>query len=249
MQKNNDDIFCEVALDLNFISQTQIDSALEKKMVDEAIGKQKPLSAYFFDAGLLTEEQIAKVLKIKTRYSSPAIIEDTIAPNLMVEIEVLEEKLTQANVVSKNVWFFPKIDKDIEALHRSMYACKNPAEQTIMIINNKPWWCPQRFWTGILVTDHRIYYHVLKKSFWAAVFPSTISGHIDLKNISSVEIGDIDTCFGSNYVGHELVINTSTIGYVRMGMNVFADDNVNAILASLFAYLGSVGRLSSNKPL
>ena len=65
-----DKLFCEVASDLNIVNDKQIASAFSQQQVDAAIGTNKPISAYLFEAGAITKEQIAQILKIQDKYAS-----------------------------------------------------------------------------------------------------------------------------------------------------------------------------------
>lgn len=65
LKDSKDKLFCEVASDLNIVNEEQIANAFSQQQVDAAIGTNKPISAYLFEAGAITKEQIAQILKIR----------------------------------------------------------------------------------------------------------------------------------------------------------------------------------------
>jgi len=54
--------FCQVAVRLGGLTQEQARQALELRKVDDAMGRQKPFSAYFLERNLMTAAQIAEVV-------------------------------------------------------------------------------------------------------------------------------------------------------------------------------------------
>ena len=62
-----DKLFCAVAINLNILTQEQVDEALQQQTVDRAIGVTKPIGAYFFEAGLISKEQIAQILEAQQK--------------------------------------------------------------------------------------------------------------------------------------------------------------------------------------
>jgi hypothetical protein len=68
---NKDKLFCEVAIDLNYLTSENVEKALEQQRVDQAIGVTKPIGAYLFESQILTKEQITQILKIQNKYEKP----------------------------------------------------------------------------------------------------------------------------------------------------------------------------------
>lgn len=64
---NPDDLFCEIAEDLGFISNDISVQVLEEQKLDLAVGIKKTTSEYLFKKGHLTKEQIGRVLKMQER--------------------------------------------------------------------------------------------------------------------------------------------------------------------------------------
>ena len=62
-----DKLFCEIAIDLDFITQEHANKALESQKIDEAISQKKRVGAYLHQMGLLTKEQIGTILKMQDK--------------------------------------------------------------------------------------------------------------------------------------------------------------------------------------
>lgn len=60
-------LFCDVALDLGFVTKQQAQEALEAHRLDAALSQPKPIATYLFDKNLITREQVAQVLKMTDR--------------------------------------------------------------------------------------------------------------------------------------------------------------------------------------
>lgn len=61
-------LFCEIAMDLEFVSRAHVDKALMDQKVDRELGQNKPIGAYLFAAGAISKEQIEKVLRVQEKY-------------------------------------------------------------------------------------------------------------------------------------------------------------------------------------
>jgi len=65
-----DILFCEIAVDLTFISPADVDEALKNQKVDESIhGLKKPVGAYLLQAGKLNKEQISRIIVFQEKFS------------------------------------------------------------------------------------------------------------------------------------------------------------------------------------
>jgi len=71
MTENVDDkLFCEVGIDLGFLTEEVVNEALEAQKIDNAVGiNTKRIGAYLLEKGHLTREQIGKILKLQERYA------------------------------------------------------------------------------------------------------------------------------------------------------------------------------------
>ncbi len=91
--------------------------------------------------------------------------------------------------------------------------------------------------TRILITDKKIYYKALPDSFWTGLtanFCKKIEGSFELQNVNQLSIAEHDHCIGTAYVGHQLMINNTVVGLIRMGTGVEFDENAITYLNCLF---------------
>jgi hypothetical protein len=110
-----------------------------------------------------------------------------------------------------------------EVLNKLTYAVLQPDEIPLIVINgNKTLYNMGK--TGLIITNKRIYYKVIERSFFASItqtFTKPIIGVFDFDKIIHFQIGEHDACLGTAYVGHDLEINQKTIGLIRMGGGIF----------------------------
>lgn len=99
-----DKLFCEIAVDLGFLNQDQVNKALEQQKVDRSIGVTKPIGAYLFEANAVTKEQISQILKIQDKYdkAAPPQIDQQqqpISPSNSIPVSIAEKSDTGANLI------------------------------------------------------------------------------------------------------------------------------------------------------
>ena len=68
--KSDDQLFCEIAVDLGFVQQELANKTLEEQKVDKATGENKPIGQYLFQKGLISKEQIGQIIKIQEKFGS-----------------------------------------------------------------------------------------------------------------------------------------------------------------------------------
>lgn len=94
--------------------------------------------------------------------------------------------------------------------------------------------------SGFLITDKRIHFSVLKRSYFATYFPRKDKDLLPVKieDVNSFQIGKRDSCAGTTYVGHDLVINNQPLGLVRLGFGLLYDEEalnyINGLSKDLF---------------
>ena len=91
--------------------------------------------------------------------------------------------------------------------------------------------------TRILLTNKRIYFKALPDSIWTGLtcnFVKKIEGCCELQGLQHLEIAEQDNCIGTAYIGHQLKINDTIVGLVRMGTGVEYDENIVNYLNNLF---------------
>jgi hypothetical protein len=134
---------------------------------------------------------------------------------------------------SKNVMVLDGIPKDALDHAISKY-CPNYSydETPLVLVNNKR--IINFGFTGILLTDRHIYISKLKNSFFTSLLPIATSRRFRLNEVKSLQVGKHDHCYGTAYIGHQLLLNNQDIGLVRMGTGTFRDDECLEYLAALF---------------
>lgn len=94
--------------------------------------------------------------------------------------------------------------------------------------------------SGFLITDKKIHFSLLKRSYFAAYFPRKDKSLLPVKlvDVNSFQIGKHDSCAGTTYVGHDLVINNQSLGLVRLGFGLLYDEEalnyINGLSRDLF---------------
>lgn len=88
----------------------------------------------------------------------------------------------------------------------------------------------------MMITDRRMVWVRLRADTFGAglALTGTINGEIALEAIQSANIGDHDHCFGTAYMGHQLVVNGKVVGLLRMGAGVVFDEETIDYLSKLF---------------
>jgi len=88
----------------------------------------------------------------------------------------------------------------------------------------------------MMITDRRMVWVRLRSDNFAAslALAGTINGEIALEAIQIANIGDHDHCYGTAYVGHQLVVNGKVVGLLRMGAGVVFDEEAIDYMTKLF---------------
>lgn len=134
---------------------------------------------------------------------------------------------------SKNVFLLDEVKKVLE-LHKKRYAQINADEKPLLAVNKNIMAVGGYGWSGLLITDKKLYYKCTKDTFWAGLVMLSNKGEIPLKQIHSIAIGRHDACFGTAYVGHQLLINGKNMGLLRMGGSVEFDEKAINELSIIF---------------
>ena len=136
---------------------------------------------------------------------------------------------------SKNVFLLDEITPDLLDLHRKRYAAIGNDERPLLVVNKKIMGAIGGFgWTGMIITDKYLRYRCLKNSFWSSLIPLTNKARIPLFQIGSLAIGNHDTCYGTAYTGHQLLVNGKGVGLLRMGGGITFDDKAIEELNYIF---------------
>lgn len=132
--------------------------------------------------------------------------------------------------------FLSPIPSDVIELHQKRLGIQlQPDETPLLAVNKKIIGTVGGYgWTGILLTDKNLYYRLLKDSEFSSIIPINNKGSIPVEQLSSLQIGNHDTCRGKAYIGHQLLVNGNVLGLLRMGGGLLFDDKLMDILSGLF---------------
>ncbi len=136
---------------------------------------------------------------------------------------------------SSYVFLDERITPELLSKHKKRYAQLAPTEEALLVVNNNILGSIAAYgWSGILISEHYLYYRCLKDSFFSSLVALPSTGKIPLSAIDTLVIGAHDTCFGTAYIGHKLVVNGKSVGLLRMGGAIQFDDNTIASLNYIF---------------
>ena len=97
----------------------------------------------------------------------------------------------------------------------------------------------------MLITDKAVYHSTIKIGLFAGFRWKKQINKVNIETIKSMKIGHMGYTFGSNYIGHEFIMNDMKIGLLRMGPKIFWDRKAIKYLNSLFGYLKEKGVFAS----
>lgn len=91
MKSQSDKLFCDICLDLGFLSQDQIEQACSKQSVDAAEGNKTRIESYFLEANMISSEQHEILKKVMAKCTAPSpSMTNAIKQPMVKESEVLE---------------------------------------------------------------------------------------------------------------------------------------------------------------
>lgn len=150
-------------------------------------------------------------------------------------IKAIKDYERHALPISKNVFTGDNITAELIEKHCNRYGINCQGEQPILIVNDS---IVDSFggygWTGLMITNKTLYYKCTKDSFLSGLVALSSKGIIPLDQVHTIAIGHHDTCFGTAYVGHQLVINNEIMGLLRMGGGIEFDDKAISQLTHIF---------------
>ncbi|WP_314701280.1 hypothetical protein [Prevotella jejuni] len=150
-------------------------------------------------------------------------------------IKAIKDYERHALPISKNVFTGDNITAELIEKHCNRYGINCQGEQPILIVNDS---IVDSFggygWTGLMITNKTLYYKCTKDSFLSGLVALSSKGIIPLEQVHTIAIGHHDTCFGTAYVGHQLVINNEIMGLLRMGGGIEFDDKAISQLTHIF---------------
>ena len=150
-------------------------------------------------------------------------------------IKAIKDYERHALPISKNVFTGDNITAELIEKHCNRYGINCQGEQPILIVNDSIVGSFGGYgWTGLMITDKTLYYKCTKDSFLSGLVALSSKGIIPLEQVHTISIGHHDTCFGTAYVGHQLVINNEVMGLLRMGGSIEYDEKAISQLTHIF---------------
>ena len=150
-------------------------------------------------------------------------------------IKAIKDYERHALPISKNVFTGNNITAELIEKHCNRYGITCQEEQPLLIVNDSIVGSFGGYgWTGLMITDKTLYYKCTKDSFLSGLVALSSKGIIPLEQVHTIAIGHHDTCFGTAYVGHQLVINNEVIGLLRMGGGIEYDEKAISQLTHIF---------------
>lgn len=150
-------------------------------------------------------------------------------------IKAIKDYERHALPISKNVFTGNNITAELIEKHCNRYGITCQEEQPLLIVNDSIVGSFGGYgWTGLMITDKTLYYKCTKDSFLSGLVALSSKGIIPLEQVHTIAIGHHDTCFGTAYVGHQLVINNEVMGLLRMGGSIEYDEKAISQLTHIF---------------
>ena len=150
-------------------------------------------------------------------------------------IKAIKDYERHALPISKNVFTGDNITAELIEKHCNRYGITCQEEQPLLIVNDSIVCSFGGYgWTGLMITDKTLYYKCTKDSFLSGLVALSSKGIIPLEQVHTIAIGHHDTCFGTAYVGHQLVINNEVMGLLRMGGGIEYDEKAISQLTHIF---------------
>ena len=150
-------------------------------------------------------------------------------------IKAIKDYERHALPISKNVFTGNNITAELIEKHCNRYGITCQEEQPLLIVNDSIVGSFGGYgWTGLMITDKTLHYKCTKDSFLSGLVALSSKGIIPLEQVHTIAIGHHDTCFGTAYVGHQLVINNEIMGLLRMGGGIEFDDKAISQLTYIF---------------
>ena len=150
-------------------------------------------------------------------------------------IKAIKDYERHALPISKNVFTGDNITAELIEKHCNRYGINCQGEQPILIVNDSIVGSFGGYgWTGLMITDKTLYYKCTKDSFLSGLVALSSKGIIPLEQVHTISIGHHDTCFGTAYVGHQLVINNEVMGLLRMSGSIEYDEKAISQLTHIF---------------
>lgn len=167
----------------------------------------------------------------------------------MNKIDDLENAIVrfneESNIKSTNILLIDFISQANIKYHKSKYLKLDNNEKPLLILNaRKTLFMNIMPFTGFVLTNKKLHFATMKRSFFSSLVPiKERPRSFLLENIDSFQIGEHDSCLGTAYIGHDLMVNSIKQGLIRLGMTMFYDRNALNYINGLSKYLFENGFL------
>ena len=95
---------------------------------------------------------------------------------------------------------------------------------------------------GFALTNFGLHFDTHKDGFLSTLLfiPQDKNGFLKYDDINSLQIAEHDCCFGTDYIGHNLIINDEKYGLVRMAKGIIYDEKLIKYCNNVFSKLVGV---------
>jgi len=117
------------------------------------------------------------------------------------------------------------------------------SEEIYLIVHGKLWMgFPGWKAGGFALTNFGLHFDTHKDGFFSPILflPQGPKGFINYQDLKSIQIADHDRCYGTEYYGHNLVVNGEMYGLIRFSRHILYDEPVIKYCNQLFAKLVGV---------
>ena len=89
---------------------------------------------------------------------------------------------------------------------------------------------------GFAFTNFGLHFMTFQDGFFSSIlmFPKGDSGFVNYDDLKSLHIAYADRCYGSNYYGHNLIVNNDYQGLIRMSNGITYDEPAIKFCNQLF---------------
>lgn len=142
---------------------------------------------------------------------------------------------------SKNICVLDEINDEEIAFQIKYRGLVLDSDEKLLLILNKKMWVLNKQTSGFAITTKGIHFSLIRRLYFPVVREKPRK--IKLEGIDSFQIGEHDSCYGTNYVGHDLMINNQKLGLVRLGYGLMYDDKALRYINELSKFLYQKGFL------
>ncbi len=164
--------------------------------------------------------------------------QNVVKTKLEAFINALNQYKAEGAPKIKSLFVLDEITPEVLERHKKYYVSLSADEKPLLVVNHKVVGSIGGYgWTGLIITDKNIYFKCVKDAFLSGIYAAGLKGVMPFDSIKTIAIGEHDHCYGTAYVGHQLVINKEVKGLLRMGGAIMFDDDLIEALGKIFKSL------------